>query len=595
MRFPLSGRRPHRSTALTGNFEFNDDSLWWKGAAGRLPKSALKGDGVYNLNNGDLKLKLAATPASFDDFHWLYKEISRSRAAATSRCPSSGREPRRTTSSAQADVRTGSCAPSMGDIGVTIVDTVFFHDANVRFTGLTTKLIEEVAPGNKSPRPGVLSGRAKFSGTFKRLNIVSSDITFDAYNRGTSRVLADGIVGFRGTKKIVVSAKNLHVNIRPLQIDIVKLLFPLLPIGGTLTGVATLNGSGDAAAQRNGTRHRRTQDGANVSRAVGFASVHTTGRQTLDLDVIARPLALAELTKFAPSLPRKGVAFGPVKAHGPIDALAVDTNLALPGGGQFAMRGTMSDFLSKGFGYDVVADVTRLDLSWVVLFGPRTSLNGAGHAAGRGFLPATMFSDISLDLSGFVARYDCRRLGVGAREAGQWTWPTSKARAGDQAPKRDARCRRTARPRLRACRRADIRAERRYPREVRAVHSRRGCRRSRRHHAAAAEAASGGRGAASGTGRLGADGVQAHGSAACDCEPAAGDDACADRHADVYSKGPAGRLAQGEGNRDHRLDHDSSISEGDATRWSRSWSRAIRRVIWRPRTSWIDARTKASG
>ncbi|MDB4890216.1 MAG: hypothetical protein JWL61_2071 [Gemmatimonadetes bacterium] len=391
--FPFRPPAAH-VTAMTGNFVFNDDSLWWKGVAAKLPKSSLKGDGVYNLNNGDLKLSLAAAPANFDDFHWLYKEFPKEGGGNLAlRVEWKG-----TTQDyviREADVRTGG-AHLMGDIGVTIADTVFFHDANVRFTGVTTKLIETVAPGNKSPRQGVVSGSAKFSGTLKRLNLASSDITFAAYNRGTSRVMANGIVGFRGTQKVVVSASNLHVRLLPLQIDIVKILFPLLPVGGTLSGVATLNGSGDGQLNASGLDIVH-QDGQNVSRAVGVASVHTTGRQTLDLDVQARPFALAELTKFAPSLPLKGVAFGPVKAHGPIDALQVDTRLALPGGGQFAMRGTI-DFLSKELGYDVVADVTRLDLSWVVLFGPRTSLNGTGHAAGRGFKPATMYSDLSLDL-----------------------------------------------------------------------------------------------------------------------------------------------------------------------------------------------------
>ena len=73
--------------------------------------------------------------------------------------------------------------------------------------------------------------------------MLDADITFAAYNRGTSRVIADGVVGVEG-KPVVVSARDLHVRVAPLQIDIVKLLFPTLPIGGTLTGTTTLNGSG---------------------------------------------------------------------------------------------------------------------------------------------------------------------------------------------------------------------------------------------------------------------------------------------------------------------------------------------------------------
>jgi translocation and assembly module TamB len=114
----------------------------------------------------------------------------------------------------------------------------------------------------------------------------------------------------------------------------------------------------------------------------------------LDLDVVARPLALAELTKFAPSLPLKGLAYGPVHAHGPIAALGVNTRLTLPGGAVFALRGTV-DFLSKELAYDVVADATSLDLSRVMIGAPRTALTGGGTARGRGFKPATMYSDLA--------------------------------------------------------------------------------------------------------------------------------------------------------------------------------------------------------
>ena len=378
-----------RITALTGNFEFNDDSLWWKGARGQMPRSAMKGDGVYNLNNGDLKLSLAVTPASFSDFGWLYPHFPKD-GGGNLAMSVQWKGATQDYVVRSADVRTGS-AHLTGDIGATLTDTVFFHDANVRFTGLTTQQIEAAAPGVHSPREGVLGGRAKFSGTPRRMRL-DADLTFEAYRRGTSRVVADGVVGFTGVKPVVVSASDLKVRVSPLQIDIVKILFPVLPIGGTLSGTATLNGSG---AQQLVASHLDIvhQDGRNISHAVGKASVHTIGRQTMDLDIDARPIALAELTKFAPKLPFKGMAHGPVHAHGPIDAMTVDTRLTLPGGGEFGMNGTV-DFLSKELGYDVLIDTKRLDLSWVMLFGPVTSLNGGGRARGKGFLPATMYSDM---------------------------------------------------------------------------------------------------------------------------------------------------------------------------------------------------------
>jgi translocation and assembly module TamB len=375
--------------ALTGNFEFNDDSLWWKGVAVRLPASNLKGDGMYEISNGDMRLSIGAAPAAFADFHWLYPHFP------TTGGGNLGLTVEWTGATQDyvvrdANVRTGS-AHVTGDIGVSVADTVYFHDANVRFSGLTTKQIEELSPGARSPRQGVLAGRAKFSGTRRRLDL-DADITFAAYGRGTSRVAAVGVAGLSGSKN-VVSARDLRLRLEPLQIDIVKLLFPTLPIGGTLSGTTTLNGSG--ATQLVATNLDIVHvDGANRTHATGRGTVHTTGRRTLDLDVQTHPLALAELTKFVPSMPFKGLASGPVHAHGPIDALVVDSRLALPGGGEFALRGTV-DFLSKELGYDVVADATALDLSRVLAGAPVTSLTGGGTARGRGFKPATMHSDLS--------------------------------------------------------------------------------------------------------------------------------------------------------------------------------------------------------
>jgi hypothetical protein len=158
--------------------------------------------------------------------------------------------------------------------------------------------------------------------------------------------------------------------------------------------VATLNGDGATQLVASGL-DVVLQDGPDRTHAVGRASVHTTGRQTIDADVQAQPLALAELNRFAPALGLKGFATGPVHAHGPIDAVVMDTRLALPGGATFALRGTV-DFLSKELGYDVVADATALDLNLVMAGAPHTLLTGGGTARGRGFKPATMYSDLDL-------------------------------------------------------------------------------------------------------------------------------------------------------------------------------------------------------
>ncbi len=381
-----------RITALSGTFDFNDDSLWWKGAVVALPRSSIRGDGAYEMTTGDLRLSAVAAPASFADFHWLYQRLP-DEGGGNTRLAVQWKGPVQDYVARGADLRTGD-ARLQGNIGATVTDTVFFHDANVRFSGLTTTLIEHLDPTVHSPRSGVVNGRATFAGTSKWMTL-DADVTFAAKGRGTSRVVARGEAGVNG-KPVVFSARNLHVNVSPLQIDIVKILFPALPVEGTITGVATLNGSGarQLVATAIDVVHR---DGANDSHATGRASFHTLVRQTMDLDLDARPVALAELTRFAPSLKLKGLAYGPVHAHGPIDASAVDTRVTLPGGGVLGIRGTV-DFLSKDLGFDVVADATRLDLSKVMINGTVSSFNGVARAAGRGFKPETQTATIAIDL-----------------------------------------------------------------------------------------------------------------------------------------------------------------------------------------------------
>jgi translocation and assembly module TamB len=385
-------------TAMQGRFRFTDDSVWWKGARVDLPKSNMRGDGVYVIENGDMRLTATGQPAAFNDFRWLYPHMPEE-GGGTASMLIQWRGATQDYVMRSGDLRTGG-AHILGDIGVTMTDTIVFHDADLRFTGVTTKLIKEMAPTVKPPREGVLAGRAKFDGTPKRLDL-DADVTFAAYNRGTSRVVADGVLGMSGTP-VVVSARDLRVRMAPLQIDIAKLLFPTLPIGGTLTGTATLNGSGDRQLVISPLEVVH-QDGPNRSRAVGRVAVHTTGRQTMDVDVIARPVALAEISKFAPALPLTGYATGPFRATGPIDALRIDTKLALPGDATFGLRGTV-DFKSKELGYDVVIDAAGLDLSRVLVKGPSTDLTGGGTARGRGFKPATMLSEI--DLAFGPSRFD---------------------------------------------------------------------------------------------------------------------------------------------------------------------------------------------
>ena len=119
--------------ALAGRFEFNDDSLWWKDARVDMPDSKMRGDGAYLISNGDMRLTAVGQPAAFNDFRWLYPHMPKT-GGGTAAIAVMWRGATQDYVIRDADVRTEG-AHLLGDIGVTVTDTIVFHDANLRFTG----------------------------------------------------------------------------------------------------------------------------------------------------------------------------------------------------------------------------------------------------------------------------------------------------------------------------------------------------------------------------------------------------------------------------------------------------------------------------
>ena len=62
-------------TDMRGNFNFNNDSLWWKGVRAAMPGSRVSGDGSYALSSGDMVLTLRGAPAALADLRWLYPRL----------------------------------------------------------------------------------------------------------------------------------------------------------------------------------------------------------------------------------------------------------------------------------------------------------------------------------------------------------------------------------------------------------------------------------------------------------------------------------------------------------------------------------------
>jgi translocation and assembly module TamB len=196
-------------------------------------------------------------------------------------------------------------------------------------------------------------------------------------------------------------ARDLRVQMLPVQVDMAQTWYPTLPIHGVVNGALTVNGStsselavvGDVDLRDRGTR----------SAASGRATIRVGNVQWLDVDVTAKPVSLVEVGRFFPSAGLQGSVEGPVRLNGPLRDLRVRADLRLPDGGRFATRGTV-DVSSGDKGYNLASSLHTLNLRTIDTKAPITSLTAQVVARGRGTQIATMHSTIAADLS--TSRWD---------------------------------------------------------------------------------------------------------------------------------------------------------------------------------------------
>jgi translocation and assembly module TamB len=384
---------------LKGSFPFNNDSVWWKGAYAQLPESKATGDGSYVFDSGDMTMTLHAEPASFADMRWVYPRL-----------PGNGRgklDLELRWRGAMQDYQVSNAditmdrAHALGAIGITLADTLTIHDTNLRFSGVDTRTLEQLIPGFKSPRRGLLAGRAIVSGGRHALTL-NTDITFDDQRAGRSRLIAIGDVGFPGRG---VRASNLRLQMLPVQVELARQWMPNdFPLGGTIRGSATVNGNTARELVISANLDHNDRGAESSIAGKGTIRLAASGKpEWFDIDVVTRPVSLIEVGRFFPAAGLHGSASGPVHLTGTLANLRVDADLRLPDGGRFTTRGTM-DVASTEKAYDLTARLYTLNLRTITTKGPVTSLTAQAMARGRGFKPETMRSTFAVDLS--TSRYD---------------------------------------------------------------------------------------------------------------------------------------------------------------------------------------------
>ncbi|HEY7393386.1 MAG TPA: translocation/assembly module TamB domain-containing protein [Gemmatimonadaceae bacterium] len=384
---------------LKGVFPFNNDSIWWSRAYAAFPSSKVNGDGVYNFDSGDLALTLHTNSSRFADMRWVYPRL-----------PANGRgrfDLALTWRGAIQDFQftnadvTMDGGRSWGSLGLTFADTLTIHNTNLRFANADTRTLEQLIPGFTSPRRGRLTGRAKMSGGRNMLD-VDTDVTFDDPRAGRSRVIAVGGVGF---PVVGLRARDLRVRMLPFQVDMARTWFPTLAISGTVRGSATFNGNTTREIRISSADIEHRDDGS-YSALTGATTIRLSpsGRVSwFDVDVVTRPIALAEVGRFLPSLGLRGVASGPIHVTGTLADMRLNVNLRTPDGGRLVARGTLAP-AGRETAYNLTAQLSTFNLRRLTTKGPPTSLTALAVARGHGFTPETMRMTVAAELS--TSRWD---------------------------------------------------------------------------------------------------------------------------------------------------------------------------------------------
>src|SRR5262249_53908608 len=151
---------------------------------------------------------------------------------------------------------------------------------------------------------------------------------------------------------------------------LVRQFAPKLPVSGIVAGTATVTGSTGSGLRV--VADLDHVDRGEESRVSGKATIALTGAKRFDVDAVAQPVSLVEVGRFAPAAGLRGVASGPVHAHGTLDDLDVTADLRVSGNGRLEGRAHLD--LAGTKRYDVAATMHTLNLNAITTKAPATSL-----------------------------------------------------------------------------------------------------------------------------------------------------------------------------------------------------------------------------
>jgi translocation and assembly module TamB len=411
---------------LTGTLFLDADSLWMPHATVLMPASRISARVSYALAGGDLDVRAHAGPVSVADARFADPQLPEDGSlAADVTVAWRGRSQRYDIRNLAARLET---ARAGGSIGVTIGDSLVLHDTDVRFSGVDTRLIERLQPGLSLPRQGIAAGHAIATGGPGAMAI-DAELAFADRAGGESDISAKGEIGLdHGGYR----ARHLVVHLAPLQVSLGHIAMPSLPVGGMVTGTATIDGSTMQSVTAHADLEHRQGDAYSHLVADGDVSFardsappagdeprtrvvdgHTRRTDSLParfwptrltVSAALTPLDLGTVGRFVPKAQLSGTAAGTVRVAGPMRDLEVRAQLALPDAPDssgLVVSGHL-DLASPVLGYDLAATARLIDAHSISTAAPHTSVTATASARGHGTSPATVHADVAADVRASV-------------------------------------------------------------------------------------------------------------------------------------------------------------------------------------------------
>ncbi len=277
--------------------------------------------------------------------------------------------------------------------GLIFGDAVSLDDWRMHLDPLQLDLVRPYVAG--VPPGATASGPVVLDGSFDGLLHVEGDVTFTDPESGVSEIATQGAIDLQGDG---LRFQDFRLQFHPLRVELVRSVYPDLPLGGTLEGSAALTGSPSSRLEIDGDIVH--VEGSERSHVTGGGQVATGPEGVVDLSVQLQPLSLQIAGQFAPQLGLRGQAEGNLDASGSLEDLRIDADLGFGDGGSLEFVGQF-DLASSETAYDFKVDLAEFNPAAISERVPySSSLQGTAQADGRGFDPATMRAELHVDFEG---------------------------------------------------------------------------------------------------------------------------------------------------------------------------------------------------